>query len=100
DHACKVLDLAPDAKGATCDLHLERGKTLKVNVLDPDGKPLSGAVVSGMTAGWPTAFPLAGGSCTVYALDAKRPRKLIFYHPERKLGAALVVRGDEKGEIS
>jgi hypothetical protein len=31
----------------------------------------------------------------VYALDPAKPRTLVFYHPERKLGGTLTVRGDE-----
>src|SRR5207249_6380547 len=46
---------------------------------------------------WPKTFPLEGASCTVYALDpSDRPRQLVFYHPGRKLGGSLSVRGDEK----
>jgi hypothetical protein len=94
--ACKVLDLAPDAGTVSCDLFLERGQTLRVNVQDPDGKPLAGATVAGMTASWPITFPLTGSSCTVYALGPEKPRLVLFFHPARRLAGQLTVRGDEK----
>ena len=96
ENACKVLDLAPDAGTVKCDLFVERGKTLTVQVQDADGKPLPGATIGGMTASWPNVFPLKEASCTVYALDPQKPRTLVFYHVGRKLAGKLTVRGDEK----
>jgi protocatechuate 3,4-dioxygenase beta subunit len=96
ENACKVLDLAPDAGTITCDLFLDRGQTLTVQIQDSAGKPLPGALVSGMTASGPTTFPLREASCTVYALDPEKPRQLVFFHPGRKLAGQLTVRGDEK----
>jgi RNA polymerase sigma factor (sigma-70 family) len=100
ENAVKVLDLPEGAPPTTCDLFVERGTTLKVRVQDPDGRPLAGAIVSGMTASYPIAFTLDGPECTVYALDPKRPRQLMFLHPARKLGGTLKVRGDEKESAS
>jgi hypothetical protein len=96
EHALKLLDLNADAGTVTCDLFVDPGKTQKVNIQGPDGKPLSGTMVSGMTAAWPIAFSLKEDSCTVYALDPARPRQVVFLHPERKLAGTLMVRGDEK----
>jgi hypothetical protein len=96
ENACKVLDPAADAGAVSCDLFVERGRTLRVNIQGPDGKPLAGATVSGMTASWPITFPLTESSCTVYALDPEKPRQVLFLHPGRKLAGQLTVRGDEK----
>ena len=52
--------------------------------------------MSGITASWPKTCTLKGADCTIYALDPKKPRQLLFLHPDRKLGGALTVRGDEK----
>jgi RNA polymerase sigma factor (sigma-70 family) len=97
ENACKVLDLGEAAGEVTCDLFVERGRTQTVRVEDPDGKPLPGAVVSGMTASWPIAHRLKGAEFTTYALDPARPRTLTFLHPGKKLAGSLTVRGDEKG---
>ncbi len=96
ENAIKVLDLKEGASPVTCDLYVESGKTLQVRVEDADGKPLPGAVVSGLTESGPIAFRLKAAECTVYALDAKKPRTLVFFHPGQKLAGRLTVRGDEK----
>jgi hypothetical protein len=95
-NAVKVLDLAEGSGLVAVDVYVDRGRTLTVQIEDPDGKPLPGATVSGMTATWPIAFPLEEASCTVYSLDPPKPRKLAFFHPGRNLGGTLTVRGDEK----
>jgi RNA polymerase sigma factor (sigma-70 family) len=100
ENAVKVLDLREGAPPTTCDLFVERGTTLKVRVQDADGKPLAGAIVSGMTASYPITFTLEGSECTAYALDPKRPRQLMFLHPGRKLAGMLALRGDEKEPIA
>jgi hypothetical protein len=90
------LDLAEDAASVTCDLFVDRGKTVTAHIQDAEGKPLPGAIGAGLTASWPHTFPLKETSCTVYALDGKRPRQLAFFHPGRQLAGTLTVRGDEK----
>jgi RNA polymerase sigma factor (sigma-70 family) len=100
ENAVKVLDLPEGAPPTSCDLFVERGTTLKVQVQDPDGKPLAGAMVSGMTASYPITFTLEGAEFTAYGLDPKRPRELLFLHPTRNLAGTLKVRGDEKEPVS
>jgi RNA polymerase sigma factor (sigma-70 family) len=100
ENAVKVVDLPEGAPPTTCDLFVERGTTLKVRVEDADGKPLPGAMVSGMTASWPITYTLEGSGCTAYALDPKRPRELMFLHPGRNVAGALTLRGDEKEPVS
>ncbi|HTU90975.1 MAG TPA: sigma-70 family RNA polymerase sigma factor [Gemmataceae bacterium] len=100
-NAVKYIDLAPDAANAACDLFVDRGKTMTIPIQDEQGKPLTGAVVSGVTEAWSiggSVFTLADteSTCTVYALEPRRPRRLIFIHPQRRLACTLRVRGDEK----
>jgi protocatechuate 3,4-dioxygenase beta subunit len=96
EQAVKVIDLAADAGTAECNLFLERGETMKVQIEDTDGKPLKGTTVAGVTAAWPNTVPIKDATVTVFALDPKMPRRVLFYHGERKLAGSLVVRGDEK----
>jgi RNA polymerase sigma factor (sigma-70 family) len=95
EQAVKWLNLAENAGTVTQDLYVHRGKTATVHVQDADGKPLAGAIVSGMTACGPTTFALKQAQCTVYALDPQKPRMLLFNHPGRNLAGRLPVRGDE-----
>jgi RNA polymerase sigma factor (sigma-70 family) len=93
-NVCKVLDLKPDAGPVEVDLYVERGKTAALNVTDPDGKPLSGATVAGLTQSWPVTYTLPKDSATVYALGDK-PRTLMLLHAEKKLGGTVQVKGGE-----
>src|SRR5262249_59300718 len=95
-HVVKVLDLKPDAGEVTIDLYLDRGKTSTLNVVDPDGKPLAGATVAGITASWPPTFTLPKDTTTVYALDPARPRTLYLLHQEKKLAGWGGGRGGGK----
>ncbi len=95
-NAVKYLDLAPDAGPVTCDLFVDRGQTRTVKIEDAEGKPLTGTLVAGVTASWPTTFVIPKADCTVFALDPTKPRELAFFHAERKLAGLLTVRGDEK----
>jgi hypothetical protein len=81
------------------EVMLDRGKVGAIAVQDADGKPLSGVVVSGLTAHWPITFKLNEPTARVYALDPAKPRRLMFLHPEKKLGGVAVVRGDEKEPV-
>jgi hypothetical protein len=95
-NAVKVLHLAADAGTAKCDLFVERGTTKTIEIEDADGKPLKGTTVAGMTACWPSTFTIKDATCTLFALDPKKPRRLYFLHAERKLAGTLTLRGDEK----
>jgi RNA polymerase sigma factor (sigma-70 family) len=92
----KVLDLAADTRTAKCDLFVERGQTMTVKIEDTNGKPLTGTTVAGVTASWPITFAIKEANCTVFALDPKKSRRLVFFHAERNLAGSLTVRGDEK----
>jgi RNA polymerase sigma factor (sigma-70 family) len=95
-NVAKVVDVKEDAGAVTCDLTVDRGKTLTVNLQDPDGKPLPGVMATGLSA-FPTSIvTLKTAACPVLALDPAKPRKLAFLHPERNLTAVVTVRGDEK----
>jgi beta-lactamase regulating signal transducer with metallopeptidase domain len=94
-HAAKVLDLDETSGPLRHDLFVDRGKTAVVRMEDPNGMPLAGTVVSGMTAVPPVAFRVNDDHCTIYALDMANPREVLFYHPDRELAGHLVVRGDE-----
>ncbi|HEV8069827.1 MAG TPA: M56 family metallopeptidase [Planctomycetaceae bacterium] len=94
-HAAKVLDLNETSGPLRHDLFVDRGKTAVVRMEDPNGMPLAGTVVSGMTAVPPVAFRVNDDHCTIYALDLANPRDVLFYHPDRELAGHLVVRGDE-----
>jgi RNA polymerase sigma factor (sigma-70 family) len=95
-NAAKVVDVKEDAAAVTCDVTVDRGKTLTVSLQDPDGKPLSGVMATGLSAFPAGVVTLKTAACPVVALDPAKPRKLAFLHAERNLTAVVTVRGDEK----
>ena len=86
-NACKVLDVKDDGAAVTCDLALDPGKTLTVNLQDPEGKPLAGAVAAGVSAMTLRTVPFKTASGQIYALDPDKPRTVVFLDAERKLAA-------------
>jgi RNA polymerase sigma factor (sigma-70 family) len=99
-NAYRVIDVPADAKSMTCDIQLDPGRTLNGTVLGPDNKPLSGVMVNGLTAVWPKPTTLKDNKFTVFALDPRQPRELLFVHRKRELAGRLVVRGDEKEAVT
>ncbi len=99
-NAYRVIDVPADAKSMTCDIQVDPGRSLTGTVLGPDGKPLTGAMVKGLTAVWPKPTTLKAATFTVLALEPREPRQLMFVHLKRKLAGKLTVRGDEKGVVT
>jgi hypothetical protein len=95
-----VIDAPADARSLTCEVSLDPGRSVSGTVLGPDGKPLAGAMVKGLTAGWSRPTPLKTAAFTAVALDPGEPRQLLFAHPEKKLAGKRTLRGDEKGDVS
>jgi hypothetical protein len=96
NNAAKVVDVKEDAGVVACDLSVDQGKTLTVNLQDPDGKLLTGVMATGLSAFPAGVVTLKTAACPVLALDPARPRKVAFLHAERNLSAVVTVRGDEK----
>jgi hypothetical protein len=84
-----------DRAGAlTLDFTLRRARPLHGRVVGPDGEPLAGVQVSGLTS-MPDAELLGTAAFTVEGLCPRVARPLSFFHPEKQLGKALTLRGDE-----
>jgi hypothetical protein len=106
-HAIKEVDLSEMVPlSLQCSFALDRGRTLRGRVYGPDGKPLNGAFAAGLTGapssidGSPPKPKLALADWTAVALKPERPRTLVFWDEEKKLGKALLLRGDEPGPVS
>jgi RNA polymerase sigma factor (sigma-70 family) len=75
------------------EIKLNGGVSRPGNVLDADGKSLSGTRVAGLTdAENPTR--LATADFNITGLSTDRERALVFLHEEKKLGAVVGARGD------
>jgi RNA polymerase sigma factor (sigma-70 family) len=97
--ACKVVDVKAGGEALSCDMALDPGKTLTVDLQDPDGKPLEGVSVAGVSARILRTVPFKTATATIYALDPAKPRQVFFLQAVRKLSARVTLRGDEKDPL-
>ena len=96
-----MIDADEKAKPVDVKIEFDPGLTTKLIVTDPDGKPLTSFTLVGH--GWygkrvPT-FTTA--EITIGGLHPKgQPQQLYLLHKERKLWAAIQVKGDENGPVA
>ena len=113
-----VTSIDPDASNPESlfiAIDLEEGMRKSGTVVDPDGKPVEGALAFGLTSipdpgattsprpqrfGPPPSGRLKDSTFTAVGLNPKEPRLLVFVHPEKKLGKVIEVRGDEKADLT
>jgi RNA polymerase sigma factor (sigma-70 family) len=88
--------ISPDARAEflALELTLQPARTLKGTVVRPDGQPLTGVKIIGLTA-MPDYDMLESASFTVTGLNPRLTRNLFFHHREKNLGKALTIQGDE-----
>jgi RNA polymerase sigma factor (sigma-70 family) len=98
-HAVALIDGKADAT-VKCDLTVDPGEKLTCQVLDPQGKPVTGCRVLGLG---PVQYwaprPLPGAGLTLEALRPKEPRWVVVLHPGRQLAASLEVQAGDKEPV-
>ncbi|HEX7378076.1 MAG TPA: hypothetical protein VF278_13230 [Pirellulales bacterium] len=90
-NAMKEINPSPETETVVCDLALDPGEKLTVNVVDPKGQPLDGFETHGSGQSWYDSRELHG-SFDVITLDPDETRTVIIRHTERKLGKVIRVR--------
>jgi RNA polymerase sigma factor (sigma-70 family) len=99
-HAFAPVNPTEDGKDAACDIALDPGRSVEGTILGPDDKPLSGVRMMDLKLMWTNPRPLPSAHFRATALDPHNPRWLYFHHREKQLGAAVLVRGDEKKPLT
>ncbi|HEV3260032.1 MAG TPA: hypothetical protein VG013_24400 [Gemmataceae bacterium] len=106
-HAIRAIGASEkDPKSRLCEIALDPGRTLSGTLLGPGGGPLTGAFAAGLTAAYSPAHgsspkpKLPTAVFTAVALSPGRPRTLVFWHEEKKLAKAVLVRGNEPGPLT
>jgi RNA polymerase sigma factor (sigma-70 family) len=96
-----VLLINPDERAISValDVMLQPGGTLKGTMVGPDGQPLTGVKIIGLTA-LPEDEVAEGSSFTVVGLNPRRDRSLFFHHSDKDLGKIVTIRGDEIGPLT
>jgi protocatechuate 3,4-dioxygenase beta subunit len=92
-----------EPKSTQVKIALDPATPISGEVHTPDGKPLGGYYVTGLT-GSPHHYSFErlqheSPSFRVRGLDPDRPRTVVFFHPEKKLGKVQVVRADQGGPL-
>jgi hypothetical protein len=102
-HAFEAISLETTAKSFQCDMTLTPGPEPVVTILDPDGKPLAGALISGVV---PTDIIREGwwqsrqqSQFRVTGLTNHRIRILSIHHDGKRLAGSLAVRDSEPGPL-
>jgi RNA polymerase sigma factor (sigma-70 family) len=94
-HAYRLIHPVADAIDVTADFALDPGVRRRGRLLDPKGKPVTGAIAMNLTTPSMLTTVLSGSDFTAEALNLDKPRRLLFWHRDRKLAGTMVVRGDE-----
>jgi protocatechuate 3,4-dioxygenase beta subunit len=94
---CKVLNIKPGTREVQQDIVFEQANAIPVKIQDADGRPVSGAWVTGISPkNWTRPVRISEVSCSAYHVTAAKPRLMAFYEPEKKLVGTLSLKGDEK----
>jgi protocatechuate 3,4-dioxygenase beta subunit len=107
----RIINPAKSDKSLSFEIELDPGRTLTGTLLGPDGKPVKGAMSSGLTYTThdervtPSSparqkKALATESFTVECLAPQTPRTVAFSHEGRKLIGHQILKGDEKGPLT
>jgi protocatechuate 3,4-dioxygenase beta subunit len=96
-HAVVLLEPGEKEESLVRDVALERGQQRKGRVVGPDGKPLTGVTVGGLTQ-WGPEESLTGDEFTVRCINPKAPaRSLTFRHKGKNVGSFVKELPAEKG---
>jgi protocatechuate 3,4-dioxygenase beta subunit len=100
-NALVEVNPAADADGVSIEVLLHPGLTLTGTIIDPDGKPLAGALASGLDSNgsW-TYQPLKKAEFTVQGLEKGESRLLQFFHKDKKLSGSVVITEGQKDKLT
>jgi DNA-directed RNA polymerase specialized sigma24 family protein/protocatechuate 3,4-dioxygenase beta subunit len=97
-HVLAEVNLDAKAGSAILNLEVDPGRTLAISVVDPDGKPVSGTMTTGLTDLFPTLeYVQESPTIEIHALDPSKPRRVTITHAARKLVGFIHLKGDETG---
>ncbi len=99
-HVLTALDLDPKAGSATIDLQVDSGRSVDLNVVDAEGRPVDGLKAIGMTPLLTEFEPQESSIVKVRAIDPSRPRRVYVYQLGRKLAGSIWLKGNEVGPLT
>jgi hypothetical protein len=99
-HAYRLIRPTADATELSADFALDPGQRRRGRLLDPAGRPLSGAEAFNLIPSNFQQVVLPGDTFTAEALSAARPRRLLFWHHDRKLAGTVLLKGNEPEPVT
>ncbi len=100
-HVLAEVVLDAKALSATQDFQLDPGRSLKVAIVDPEGRPIAGTTATGLREP-PDSTDTPDGvtSVEVRYLAPGHPRRVTVTHKGRKLVGSIYLKGDEQGPLT
>jgi RNA polymerase sigma factor (sigma-70 family) len=97
-----LVEISParDAKTLACAITLDPGKTVSGTIMGPDGQPVKGASIDSVNGIGLSMSNLPTDRFNIQGIDPKLPRAFYFRDHEKKLGAAVLLTGDEKMPVT
>lgn len=101
EYAAIVLVNPPEGSGPLeLKATVYKDRPRRVSLIDPDGRPVVGAHTIGLTfMPWDDEPVLRASTFPWRGQNPDRVRRVLFYHPERKLVGSIVARGDSDSPI-
>jgi RNA polymerase sigma factor (sigma-70 family) len=101
NHAFVFLQPGAKASALVKDVTLEPVKflTLKGRVIGPDGKPLTGITVEGLSRGWLHETTFQSAEFAVEGIDPRINQQLIFHHKKKNLGLFVTILKSATDEL-
>src|SRR5262249_10089962 len=99
-NALRLINPREGTQAMTVDLVPSRGRTIEGTVVGPDGQPLAGASVVGLTSHPFHRVDLPTPRFQVKSLKPHQGRELTFLHAAKGLGLYKEIRGDEPGPLT
>ena len=93
-NALAEIDPPERADVVKLDLTLSSGATVTGKLIDADGKPVIGALYCGESPAWEDFRSTEQDSFQVNSYEPNKPRRLVFYEPERNLAGRFMLKGD------
>jgi protocatechuate 3,4-dioxygenase beta subunit/5-hydroxyisourate hydrolase-like protein (transthyretin family) len=99
-HVVAMVDPPADAESATVDLMLDPGKTIPGRVVGPDGEPVEGASLYGLTDHFRYWQGASGSTFEVLSMAPDEPRLVQARHESKKLAGSVVATADGESPLT
>jgi hypothetical protein len=102
-HAYRVIKPAADANSLDLAFPVPLAPSRQLNFVDPDGRPLAGAIVQGLVVGsWGPGHKavVEGSEVDVVGLDPTEPREIVATSADRQFIGTSLITGDSMEPVT